>query len=161
VEGATGAADERVNLADPTPGDYLVIASVYAANPATAFDVRTFAVVPGAGEPLGLDPALTVLDEGQTAVLRHELLDELFEERYADPGRFGGYLGADFSWDLPAMGAVEGALSGNLGLGYFPKGGLNSFFTYGIGLRFYYDPLALELASNDRDLIRASLLYLW
>ncbi|MGJ8721995.1 MAG: S8 family serine peptidase, partial [Salinibacterium amurskyense] len=57
-QSATGAADERVNLADPTPGNYLVLASVYAANPATAFDVRTFAVVPGAGEPLGLDPAV-------------------------------------------------------------------------------------------------------
>jgi ATP-dependent helicase/nuclease subunit A len=39
--------------------------------------------------PLGLDPALTVLDEGQAAVLRHERLDALFEQRYADEGPVG------------------------------------------------------------------------
>ena len=38
---------------------------------------------------LGLDPGLAVLDEGQAIVLRHELLDELFAERYADEGPSG------------------------------------------------------------------------
>ncbi|WP_287371935.1 bioflim formation protein, partial [Oceanithermus sp.] len=46
------------------------------------------------------------------------------ELRYADPAAFGGYLGGGFSWDLPPMGPVEGALSAKLGVGYFPKGSL-------------------------------------
>ncbi len=83
------------------------------------------------------------------------------ELRYADPGLFGGYLGGNFSWELPPMGPVEGALSGQLGIGYFPKGSWTSFVGYGLGLRLYYDPIAFELASNDRDLLRASLLFLW
>jgi len=83
------------------------------------------------------------------------------ELRYADPGLFGGYLGGAFSLELPQMGPVEGALSGQLGLGYFPKGSWTSFFGYGLGLRLYYDPVALELVTNDRDLFRASLLFLW
>ncbi|EPR76238.1 Serine protease, subtilase family [Leifsonia rubra CMS 76R] len=43
-QSATGSADERVNLVDPVAGSYQVIASIYAANPATAFDLRTYAV---------------------------------------------------------------------------------------------------------------------
>ena len=63
-QSATGAADERINLVDPTPGSYLVIASIYAANPPTAFDLRTFAVVPG-GEPLGLTPDVLAGVQGE------------------------------------------------------------------------------------------------
>ena len=81
---------------------------------------------------------------------------------YDDPNHhFGAYLGGDLSWDLPQMGPVEGVLSGQLGVGYFPKGNWSSFFSYGLGLRFYYDPVAFELVTNDRDLLRASLLFLW
>jgi len=109
--------------------------------------------VSAAGKILLL-PSLTVGGQFVSVGLYSEL-------RYADPGSFGGYLGGNFSLELPQMGPVEGALSGQLGLGYFPKGSWTSFFGYGLGLRLYYDPVALELATNDRDLFRASLLFLW
>ena len=81
---------------------------------------------------------------------------------YADPDNlFGAFLGGSLSWDLPQMGPLEGVLSGQLGVGYFPKGNWTSFFSYGLGMRFYYDPVAFELATNDRDLFRASVLFLW
>jgi subtilisin family serine protease len=63
-QSASGAADERVNLVDPSAGTYLVIASIYAANPPTAFDLRTFVVTPG-GEPLTLDPAVLAGVQGE------------------------------------------------------------------------------------------------
>jgi len=130
------------------------------------------------GGPLGLDtgldlelryPRLGVSATGKVLVLPSLTVGGQFmavgafaELRYADPGAFGGYLGGAFSWDLPPMGPVEGAFSGRLGVGYFPKGSLmSSIFGYGLGLRLYYDPVALELATNDRDLFRASLLFLW
>jgi len=47
-QSATGSADERVDLADPTPGSYLVLALVYSGT--TAFDVTTFSVLLGAGD---------------------------------------------------------------------------------------------------------------
>ncbi|MCW4386069.1 S8 family serine peptidase [Salinibacterium sp. SYSU T00001] len=56
-QSASGAADERVNLVDPAPGAYRAIASVYAANPPTAFDFTSYVVVPG-GAPLALDPSV-------------------------------------------------------------------------------------------------------
>ncbi len=128
--------------------------------------------------PLGLDtgldlevryPRLGVSATGKILVLPSLSVGGQFmavgafgELRYADPGAYGGYLGGGFSWDLPPMGPVEGALSAKLGVGYFPKGSLAaSLFSYGLGLRLYYDPVALELATNDRDLFRASLLFLW
>ncbi len=128
--------------------------------------------------PMGLDtgldlevryPHLGVSATGKVLVLPSLTVGGQFmavggfaELRYADPGRFGGYLGGAFSWDLPPLGQVEGAFSGRLGLGYFPKGSLaGSLFSYGLGLRFYYDPVAFELVTNDRDLFRASLLFLW
>ena len=134
------------------------------------------AVLPAA--PLGLDagvdlelryPRLGVSAAGKLLVLPSLTVGGQFmavgvftELRYADPGRFGGYLGGGLSWDLPPMGPVEGVLSAQLGVGYFPKGSLlRSLFSYGLGLRLYYEPVALELATNDRDLLRASLLYLW
>jgi len=99
-------------------------------------------------------PSLTVGSQFVSLGLYSEL-------RYSDPGLFGGYLGGAFSWELPKLGPLEGSLSGQLGLGYFPKGSLSSFIGYGLGLRFYYDPVGLELVSNDRDLFRASLLFFW
>ncbi|WP_457630757.1 bioflim formation protein [Oceanithermus sp.] len=109
--------------------------------------------VSAAGKVLLL-PSLTVGGQFVSVGLYSEL-------RYAEPGSFGGYLGGVFSWELPELGPVTGALSGRLGLGYFPKGSWTSFVGYGLGLRLYYEPVALELASNDRDLFRASLLFLW
>jgi hypothetical protein len=134
------------------------------------------ALLPAA--PLGLDtgvelevryPRLGVSATGKILVLPSLTVGGQFmavgafaELRYADPGAFGGYLGGGFSWDLPPLGPVEGALSGQLGVGYFPKGGLlPSLVSYGLGLRLYHDPVALELVTNDRDLFRGSLLFLW
>ncbi len=103
-------------------------------------------------------PSLTVGRQFMAVGLYTEL-----RYAYDDPNhRFGGYVGGNFSWDLPPLGPVEGVLSGQLGLGYYPKGSLlGSLVSYGLGVRLYHDPVALELATNDRDLFRASLLYLW
>ncbi|MEO7148217.1 MAG: S8 family peptidase [Terrimesophilobacter sp.] len=54
-QSATGSADERVDLYSPAPAKYLVIVDVYSANPPTAFDLRTYSVLPG-GVPLTLNP---------------------------------------------------------------------------------------------------------
>ena len=97
-QSATGAADERVNLVDPTPGNYLVIASVYAANPATAFDVRTFAVVPGAGEPLGLDPAVLNGVQGEAVS---------YTASWEGLAPFTSYLGLVSYGDTGATTAIE------------------------------------------------------
>jgi hypothetical protein len=56
-QSASGAADERVDIPEPDAGTYLAIASVYTANPSTAFDVVTTSVMPG-GAPLTLAPAV-------------------------------------------------------------------------------------------------------
>jgi subtilisin family serine protease len=63
-QSASGSADERVNLVDPEPGTYLVIASIFTANPPTAFDLRTFTVTPG-GEPLTLEPPVLAGVQGE------------------------------------------------------------------------------------------------
>ena len=63
-QSASGAADERVNLVAPQPGSYLVIVSIFSANPPTAFDLRTFVVLPG-GEPLVLEPPVLVGVQGE------------------------------------------------------------------------------------------------
>ena len=63
-QSATGAADERVDLYSPDAAKYLVFVSVFSAAPATAFDLRTFSVLPG-GDSLVLDPAVL---SGQTGV---------------------------------------------------------------------------------------------
>ena len=54
-QSATGSADERVDLYSPAPAKYLVIVDVYSANPPTAFDLRTYSVLPS-GVPLTLNP---------------------------------------------------------------------------------------------------------
>lgn len=54
-QSASGSADERVDLYSPDAAKYLVYVDVYSANPATAFDLTTFSVLPG-GSPLTLDP---------------------------------------------------------------------------------------------------------
>lgn len=97
-QSASGSADERVNLADPTPGDYLVIASVYAANPSTAFDVRTFAVVPGAGEPLGLDPEVLPGVQGEAVS---------YTASWEGLAPFTSYLGLVSYGDTGATTAIE------------------------------------------------------
>lgn len=96
-QSATGDADERVNLADPTPGAYLVIASVYAANPATAFDVRTYAVVPG-GEPIGLNPAVLPGVQGEAVT---------FTASWEGLAPFTSYLGLISYGDTGAVTALE------------------------------------------------------
>lgn len=56
-QSASGAADERVDIYEPEAGTYLAIASVFAANPSTAFDVVTTSVMPD-GAPLALAPSV-------------------------------------------------------------------------------------------------------
>jgi subtilisin family serine protease len=96
-QSATGDADERVNLADPTPGDYLVIASVYAANPSTAFDLRTYAVVPG-GEPIGLSPAVLPGVQGEAVT---------YTASWEGLAPFTSYLGLISYGDTGAVTALE------------------------------------------------------
>lgn len=62
-QSASGSADERVDLVQPDAADYLVIVSVYAANPTTAWDLRTYSVAPG-GAPLALDPTILAGAQG-------------------------------------------------------------------------------------------------
>ncbi len=142
----------------------------------TAGELTVGAVLPFA--PLGMDsgldlevryPRLGVSAAGKLLLLPSLAVGGQFmavglygELRYASPGSFGGYLGGDLSWDLPNMGPLSGALSAGLGLGYFPKGSLlASLFSYELGVRLYYDQFAVDLVTNDRDLFRAGLLYLW
>ncbi|MEO7348662.1 MAG: serine protease, partial [Terrimesophilobacter sp.] len=65
-QSATGSADERVDLVAPDAGNYLVFVDVYAANPSTAFDLTTFAVVPG-GSPITLNPEVIAGQQGVPA----------------------------------------------------------------------------------------------
>lgn len=65
-QSASGSADERVDLADPDAADYLVYVDIYAANPTTAFDFRTYSVMPD-GAPVGLDPAVLAGQQGVPA----------------------------------------------------------------------------------------------
>src|SRR5690606_29090351 len=62
-QSASGSADERVDLADPDAADYLVYVDIYSANPTTAFDFRTYSVMPD-GAPVGLDPAVLAGQQG-------------------------------------------------------------------------------------------------
>ncbi len=62
-QSATSSADERVDLANPDAGDYLVYVDIYSANPTTAFDFRTFSVTPD-GAPIGLAPAVIPGQQG-------------------------------------------------------------------------------------------------
>ncbi|MFP5289373.1 MAG: S8 family serine peptidase [Actinomycetes bacterium] len=60
---ATGAADERVDLAAPAPGSYLVIADVYSASGTVSWDLTVTSVVDGGAE-LALDPAVIAGEQG-------------------------------------------------------------------------------------------------
>ncbi|MGV8876227.1 MAG: S8 family serine peptidase [Rhodoglobus sp.] len=96
-QSATGSADERVNLIDPTPGTYLAIVSIYAATPATAFDLRTFAVVPG-GAPLGLTPAVLQGVQGQPVT---------YTASWQGLAAFTSYLGLVSYGDTGQFTAIE------------------------------------------------------
>ena len=67
-QSATGDADERVDIADPAAGTYLVYVDVYSASTATAFDLTTFAVTPG-GAPLTLAPPVIAGQQGVTTTV--------------------------------------------------------------------------------------------
>jgi len=56
-QSATGSADERVDLLEPTAATYLVLVDVYAAANGTTWDLVTTSVAP-AGEELALDPSV-------------------------------------------------------------------------------------------------------
>ncbi|GAA5335069.1 MULTISPECIES: bioflim formation protein [Thermus] len=66
----------------------------------------------------------------------------------------GAHVGPVASLELPG-----GALSGTLGLGYQTGSGLH--LAWGLGLRLYLEPIALEAATSDRFPFRLSLLYLF
>jgi len=67
---------------------------------------------------------------------------------------FGAHAGPVASLELPG-----GALSGTLGLGYQAGSGLH--LAWGLGLRLYLEPLALEASASDRYPFLLALLYLW
>jgi len=56
-QSATGSADERVDLLEPTAATYLVLVDVYSAPAGSTWDLVTTSVAP-AGEELALDPAV-------------------------------------------------------------------------------------------------------
>lgn len=62
-QSATGSADERVDLIAPEAGTYLLLVDVFAANPATAWDMVVSSVVPG-GAPLALTPPVLSGEQG-------------------------------------------------------------------------------------------------
>ncbi|TQO20480.1 PA domain-containing protein [Rhodoglobus vestalii] len=96
-QSATGAADERVNLVDPVAGSYQVIVSVYSANPATAFDLRTYAVSPG-GEPLGLSPEVLPGVQGEAVT---------YTASWEGLAPFSSYLALVNYGDTGAVTAIE------------------------------------------------------
>ncbi|MCI2957903.1 S8 family serine peptidase [Agromyces atrinae] len=63
-QSATGAADERVDIANPPAATYVAYVDVYSGS--TAWDFRTFAVQPGAGEGgFTVDPAVLAGAQGE------------------------------------------------------------------------------------------------
>ena len=62
-QSATGSADERIDIVEPDAGVYTLIVDVYAANPATAFDLSTY-VIGSSGAPLTLAPAVLAAQAG-------------------------------------------------------------------------------------------------
>ncbi|PZA06309.1 MULTISPECIES: bioflim formation protein [unclassified Meiothermus] len=89
-------------------------------------------------------PALTVGDLPMSVGLGLDL-------RYINSG-FGIHLEPLATLEVPG-----GAISASLGLGY--QDGFH--LAYGLGARFYLDPVALEAATSDRYPLKISLLYLW
>ncbi|ADH62414.1 conserved hypothetical protein [Allomeiothermus silvanus DSM 9946] len=71
--------------------------------------------------------------------------------RYINSG-FGAHLGVPATLEVPG-----GAISAYVGLGY--QDGFH--LAYGLGARFYLDPVALEAATSDRYPLKISVLYLW
>lgn len=63
---ATGAADERVDLAAPEAGQYLVLADVYSAPGTVSWDLTVTSVVEG-GVELALDPTVIAGQQGVEA----------------------------------------------------------------------------------------------
>lgn len=62
-QSATGSADERVNLAFPAAGNYLMIVDVFSAPNGVTWDATATSVTPG-GAPLVLDPAVLTATQG-------------------------------------------------------------------------------------------------
>ncbi|PPG12891.1 serine protease [Rathayibacter sp. AY1E8] len=66
---ATGSADERVDIADPAPGEYTVQADVYSTAPGSStvtFDFRSFVITPENGlGSLSTDPAVVDAVQGE------------------------------------------------------------------------------------------------
>ncbi|MCL4454521.1 MAG: hypothetical protein M1369_01150 [Deinococcus sp.] len=100
---------------------------------------------------LNLLPALTISDLSLSAGLGLDLRYGTSLLGVALPA-FGVHLGPVFTFELPSS-----ALSGFVGIGY--QNGFHA--AYGLGLRVYLDPVALDIATSDRYTVRVSLLYLW
>lgn len=94
---------------------------------------------------VNLLPALTVLDLSLSAGLGLDV-------SYSTLNGFGTHLGPVASLEIPG-----GAISAYVGLGY--EGGFN--LAYGLGGRLYLDPIALEVATSDRYVLKLAVLYLW
>lgn len=62
-QSATGSADERIDIVAPDAGTYSLLVDVYAANPATAFDLSTYVIATG-GAPLALTPSVLAAEAG-------------------------------------------------------------------------------------------------
>lgn len=62
-QSATGSADERVDLAFPDPGTYLMLVDVFSAPDGVTWNATATSVVPG-GAPLVLDPAVLAATQG-------------------------------------------------------------------------------------------------
>jgi hypothetical protein len=62
-QSATGSADERVDLVDPTAGTYLIYVDVFSGAGAQVWDLVVTSVLPG-GEPLELEPPVLDGEQG-------------------------------------------------------------------------------------------------
>jgi subtilisin family serine protease len=100
VEGwqsATGAADERVDIASPDAGVYRVEVSVFPGSPATAWDAVVTSVVPG-GAPLALTPPVLAAQQGVAVT---------YTASWADLAPLTTYVGVVEYGDTGALTAVQ------------------------------------------------------
>ncbi|MBC7518353.1 MAG: S8 family peptidase [Microbacteriaceae bacterium] len=66
---ATGAADERIDIVNPDAGTYEITVSVYSAERRTAFDLNSFVLASGTGQPLTLTPSVIDAQQGVPATV--------------------------------------------------------------------------------------------
>jgi hypothetical protein len=93
-----------------------------------------------------LFPALVVADQSLSAGLA---MDMSFNTMGSV---FGIHLGPVASLEIPG-----GAISGYVGLGFEGRFSV----AYGLGVRLYLDPIALQVGISDRYPIKIAVLFLW